>query len=147
MAEALQAAPGRTLRIHFTITLPGDGDLVAESTEGDEPLEFTLGDGTMDEGLETLILGMGEGETREVEVGPGIAFGERDDAAMEDIPLSDFPKDMELEPGTVVEFEGEGGEAVPAVIVEIDDKQARVDFNHPLAGRPFGFKVHVLSIS
>ena len=139
----LRVAPGHKVRMHFTIRL--NGDEIAETTQGDEPLEFLVGDGELDEGLEALINGMAAGESRSLEVAPGVAFDERDEDAVRPLPMTDF-EDLEVEPGVVVEFEGENGEAVPAVIIEVGDTEAVVDFNHPLSGRPFGFDVTILSI-
>ena len=135
--------PGRKVRMHFTIRL--DGDAITETTEGGEPLEFRVGDGELDEGLETLIVGMATDERHSLEVAPGVAFGERDEEAVRALPIADFG-DLEVEPGMVVDFEGEEDIAVPAVILEVSDTEATVDFNHPLAGRPFGFDVHILSV-
>ena len=135
--------PGRKVRMHFTIHL--DGGDIAETTEGDEPLAFCLGEGELDPGLEALILGMAAGERRSIEVAPGVAFDARDEEAVRPLPIADFG-DLEVEPGMVVEFEGENDEIVPAVILEVGDAEAVVDFNHPLSGRPFGFDVHVLSV-
>ncbi|NVK30151.1 MAG: peptidylprolyl isomerase, partial [Gammaproteobacteria bacterium] len=57
---------------------------------------------------------------------------------------SDF-KDMELEPGLVVSFQEPGGE-IPGVVVEFDEKNVSVDFNHPLAGKTLTFEVKVVSV-
>ena len=136
---------GRKVRMHFTIRLDGGG--IAETTEGDDPLEFRLGDGELDESLEALINGMVAGERRCIEVASGVAFDERDEDAVQSLPIEDFEgMELDLEPGMVIEFEGENGETVPGVILEVGDTEAVVDFNHPLSGRPFGFDVHILSV-
>ena len=135
--------PGCKVRMHFTIRL--DGGDIAETTEGEEPLAFRLGEGELDPGLEALIVGMTAGERRSIEVAPGVAFDARDEEAVQSLPMADF-EDLEVEPGMVVEFEGENGESVPAVIMEVGDTEAVVDFNHPLSGRSFGFDVHILSV-
>jgi len=58
---------------------------------------------------------------------------------------SDF-KDMELEPGLVVSFQEPGGE-IPGVVVEFDQKNVSVDFNHPLAGKTLTFEVKVVALA
>ena len=140
----LRIEPGRKVRLHFTIRL--DEEEVAETTEDGEPVEFFVGDGDMDAGLEALILGMTAGERRSMEVAPGTAFTDRNEEAVRALPMTAF-EDFEAEPGMVIEFESEADEiALPGVVLEVGDDEVVVDFNHPVSGRAFGFDVTILSV-
>ena len=57
-----QAQHGDTVKIHYTGTLE-DGT-VYDSSEGHDPLEFTLGSGQVIVGFEEAVTGMGSGEKK-----------------------------------------------------------------------------------
>ena len=137
-------APGARVRMHYEIRLE-DGT-VAESSFGGEPLEFTVGDGTLVEGLEQALMGLAGGERRTVRVGPEQAFGYRVEDYVHELPRADFPPDMELAPGLIVGFATPGGEEVPGAIVEVGEERVKVDFNHPLAGHELALTVEVLEV-
>ena len=122
-----------------------DGTLVDASEEG-EPLLFTVGDGTLEEGLETLLLGLGVGARATYHLSPGQAFGLPDPEAVHVLPLADFPPGMALEPGTVVAFTAPSGLEVAGTVLETGEGGVRVDFSHPLAGRSLVFEVEVLEV-
>lgn len=69
------------LHIHYTGTLL-DGT-VFDSSEGREPLTFTLGSGQVIKGWDRGILGMCVGEIRKLQIPPELAYGE---SAMGKIP-------------------------------------------------------------
>ena len=74
------------------------------------------------------------------------AFGPRDEGKVQQMPKSDFPEEMELEPGLVVGFDAPNGTEVAGIILEADTEVVKVDFNHPLAGKDVLFKVEVLKV-
>ena len=65
-----------TVTLHLSLTLE-DGT-VAESTFGEEPLTFTMGDGTLVHGLELALYGLRPGDTQRLELYPEQHFGLRD---------------------------------------------------------------------
>lgn len=143
-AAAPVIGAGSAVAMHYTIMLE-DGT-VADSTVGDEPLRFTVGDGALVEGLEQAILGLKAGDRRSLRLGPDEAFGPRDAQNIHWMPRAEFPEDMPLEPGAIIAFEMPDGDALPGAVLEITDDGVRVDFNHPLAGRTLGFEVEILAV-
>ncbi len=136
--------PGCRVTMHYRMLL-GDGTVVDES--GDEPLSFTMGDGTLIEGLEWLLGGLHAGAEERFLVAPEQAFGFRDPENVHKMPRDDFDPEMPLEPGTVIGFATPSGEEVPGIVLESDTESVTVDFNHPLAGRDLTFEVRVLTLS
>jgi len=136
--------PGARVRLHYEIRLE-DGT-VADSSFGGEPLEFTVGDGTLIEGLEQALTGLAAGERRTLSIGPEQAFGYRNDEYVHEMPRSEFPAEMALRPGLIVAFETPAGDDVPGAIVEVGEHTVKVDFNHPLAGHELAFTVEVLEV-
>lgn len=142
--NAAGIGPGARVRMHYEIRLE-DGT-VADSSFGGEPLEFTVGDGTLVEGLEQAIAGLRPGERRTLSIGPEQAFGYRVDDYIHELPRGDFPPDMRLAPGLIVSFATPGGEEIPGAILEVGEETVKVDFNHPLAGHELAFTVEVLEV-
>ncbi len=137
-------APGSQVTMHFSLALP-DGTEAA-STFGDEPTTFTMGDGTLSEGLEMALYGLMTGAEQTLTLEPDQAFGLRDKAKIHPMPRGDFGPDMELEPGLVIGFSTPDGEELAGTLLVINEDEVTVDFNHPLAGNQVIFKVEILDV-
>jgi FKBP-type peptidyl-prolyl cis-trans isomerase SlpA len=135
---------GSFVTLHFRLTLE-DGTLVDE-TDKDDPLQFLIGDGTMIEGLEFALYGLRAGDKQTLAIPPETGFGFRDPAAITQMPLSDFPPGIEPVPGRIIEFNLPDGEEIPGAILEIENEQVTVDFNHPCAGHTVTFEVEVIDV-
>jgi FKBP-type peptidyl-prolyl cis-trans isomerase SlpA len=135
---------GSEVEMDFTIRLE-DGT-VAETTEGDEPLSFVMGDGTLVDGLELALYGLQPGDRQSLKIGPENGYGFPDPVNVHPMPRTDFPPDMELNRGMIIEFSTPSGIEVPGMITDVGDQQVTVDFNHPLAGHEISFEVEILSV-
>ena len=133
-----------TVTLHLSLTLE-DGT-VAESTFGDEPLTFTMGDGTLVHGLELGLYGLQAGDSPRLTLHPEQAFGRRDPDRVHRLPRADFGAGIDLEPGLIVGFETPDGEELPGTVLSLDADSVEVDFNHPLAGRNVIFDVEIIDV-
>lgn len=140
----LTITPGAKVTMHFTITLE-DGT-VADTSRDEEPLAFVMGDGTLAEGLELALYGLHEGETQSLKIGPENGYGFPDPANVHMLERTDFPEDMALERGIIIEFDTPSGDSFPGMVLEVGEEKVTVDFNHPLAGHEILFDVEILSI-
>lgn len=136
-------AAGSRVRMHYSLQLE-DG-FVADSS-GAEPLEFVLGDGTLEPNLERHLLGLEPGAEREIAIAPGTVFPFSVKAAVQEMERSVFEADMRVEPGLIYEFNTPAGDAVPGRILHVGEDSVTVDFNHPLAGKAFRFIVEILAV-
>ncbi|HEC19707.1 MAG TPA: FKBP-type peptidyl-prolyl cis-trans isomerase [Gammaproteobacteria bacterium] len=137
--------PDSEVLMHFTLTLK-DGT-VAESSRDSEPLQFRMGDGSLVVGLERALYGLHSGSVQTLEIEPQDAFGFPDPANVHALSVHDFPHDMLLEAGVIVNFTTPTGDELPGTVVEVDDEQVLVDFNHPLCGYTINFAVEILAVS
>ena len=142
--EALTIGPGCRVTMHFTITLE-DGTVADTSREG-EPLTFTMGDGSLIEGLELALYGLKAGDRQVVTLDPREAFGFPDPDNVHRLPRGEFPADMPPEEGQIVAFSTPSGEEIPGAIVEVEEDEVTVDFNHPLAGHEIVFDTEIIAI-
>lgn len=131
--------------MHFSITLE-DGT-VAEDSFDNEPLEFTMGDGSLNEGLELGLYGMRAGEEETLTMSPEQTFGYNDPDNIHEMPRSEFDQDLSLEEGMIIGFTTPAGDEVPGMIREVGDEMVKVDFNHPLAGHELIYRIKIIDVS
>lgn len=136
---------GSAVVMYFSIELE-DGT-VAETTEEGDPLTFVMGDGTLVEGLELALFGLRAGDKQALKIGPENGYGYSDPGNIHAMDRSDFPDEMELEPGMIISFAMPDDEEYPGTIKEVGSEQVMVDFNHPLAGHEILFDVEILEVS
>ncbi|WP_137702936.1 FKBP-type peptidyl-prolyl cis-trans isomerase [Marimonas lutisalis] len=139
-----QVKQGDTVRIHYTGTL-NDGS-VFDSSEGRDPLEFTVGSGQIIPGLDSAMEGMAVGEKRRVEVSSDQAYGPVHEEARRAVPREEIPDEIPMEVGIQVHAHNEQGQVMTLTIHEITDTHVVLDANHPLAGKDLIFDVELVSI-
>lgn len=139
-----QVKAGDTVRIHYTGTL-SDGS-VFDSSQGREPLEFTVGSGEIIPGLDNALPGMSEGEEKTVAVAADDAYGEHDPNGRQEVPRDQIPDEIPLDPGTALQMQMPDGRAVPVTVAEVTDDVVVLDANHPLAGKDLTFQVEMVEI-
>ena len=138
------AKEGDTVQIHYTGTL--DDGSQFDSSEGQEPLEFTLGEGRVIPGFEKGVLGLAVGEKRSIHIPVDEAYGERDEERVEVVGREHFPEDLELHVGMHLQAQNFDGSPVMVMVADLDDKTVTVDGNHPLAGKALNFNIELVSI-
>ena len=143
---------GSFLTLHYRLAGPA-GDVI--NTFEDKPATLTLGNSELSPVLEARMLGLEEGARATFELPAGEAFGERNPQMQQWVPgtlldaLGD--PDEQYHVGEVVEFPTPDGHgtyagAVLRVGSETDPRGMLMDFNHPLAGQPVQFEVHVIGV-
>lgn len=139
----MPAKSGDLVRVHYKGTLT-DGT-VFDSSEGREPLEFTLGQGMVIPGFEAAVTGLEVGGSVTKTIPAVEAYGPVREEMLVKIPKDQFPDDMPIELGQELQLQGPGGVLV-AQIVEIDEEGVVLDANHPLAGEDLTFSITLDSI-
>ncbi|AHC99677.1 FKBP-type peptidyl-prolyl cis-trans isomerase [Leisingera methylohalidivorans] len=136
---------GDTVRIHYTGKLT-DGT-VFDSSEGRDPLEFTVGAGHVIAGMDAGLEDMAEGESKTLEIPCAEAYGPINPAARQDIPREGIPGDIPLELGTQLQMQSPDGQVLPVTVVEVSDETVTLDANHFLAGKDLVFDIELVSVS
>jgi len=142
--EVLTIGAGCEVTMHFTLALE-DGTVADASVDG-EPMNFTMGDGTMIEGLEMVLYGLKAGDKQSLSIEPRDTFGFADDENIHTIARTEFSDDLNIEEGMIIGFSTPSGDEIPGAIMEIKDDEVKVDFNHPLAGHEVVFSVEIVDI-
>ena len=140
----MQAKQGDVVRVHYTGRLT-DGTQF-DSSEGREPLEFTVGAGQMIKGFDDGVVGMNVGDKKILNISATEAYGERDEQAIIEFPAANIPADMKLEPGMQLTLRNQHGQPVPVVVLEVQAEVVIMDDNHMLAGKELVFDVELVEI-
>lgn len=74
VGDGEEAQVGDTVKVHYTGTLEDGTEF--DSSVGRKPFTFTLGTGGVIEGWEQGVPGMRVGGTRELTIGPDLAYGD-----------------------------------------------------------------------
>ncbi len=140
-----QVKEGDTVRIHYTGTLT-DG-ATFDSSEGRDPLEFTVGSGQIIPGLDQALPGMAVGDKKTVEVPADEAYGQPDPNARQAVPRADIPADIPLDLGTQLQVQTPQGQVMPVTVIDVTEEQVTLDANHPLAGKDLTFAIELVEIA
>lgn len=140
----MTAQTGHTVHVHYTGRL--DDETVFDSSEGREPLVFTLGAGQVVPGFERAVSGLGVGESRTVRMDPEEAYGARREDLVLSMPHTAFPDGVSPKVGQELQLGLQGGGSVDARVVGVSDDSVTLDANHPLAGEALTFDVRLVSI-
>jgi len=135
--------------LHYRLIGPDGGDLI--NTFDDKPATLSMGTGELAPAIEARLVGLPEGTRTTLALAPGEAFGERNEEMMQRVKLALLHElgdpDAEYTVGDVVQFptpDGQGGYA--GLVREVGEDWLLMDFNHPLAGQPLSFEVHVIGV-
>jgi FKBP-type peptidyl-prolyl cis-trans isomerase SlpA len=140
---------GSFLTLHYRLSGPDGADLV--NTFDDKPATLSLGTGELAPAVEARLLGLAEGTHTRFDLAPGEAFGERNAELVQRVNRSLLNElgdpDEQYHVGDVVQFPTPDGQgAYAGVVREVAGDSLLFDFNHPLAGRPVSFEVHLIGV-
>ncbi len=138
------AKKGDLVVVHYQ-GLSSDG-MEFDSSEGREPLRFTLGAGSMIPGFENAIYDMKVGDVKKVIVPCSEAYGPVQKELILKVPRENMPKDFEVQIGDKLQMQADDGGLVIVKVVDADEKTVTIDANHELAGKDLTFIIHLVEI-
>ncbi|NPA38990.1 MAG: peptidylprolyl isomerase [Thermodesulfobacteria bacterium] len=122
---------------------------VFENTYDREPFVFQVGSPEIIPGLSEAVIGMVEGEEKEVTIPPEKAFGPRDENLVKTVPREAINLEVEPEPGLMLSLivdTPQGEMTFPATVVEVSEESIVLDLNPPLAGKNLIFQIKLEKI-
>jgi peptidylprolyl isomerase len=139
-APPAPAANGDAVLVHYTGTL--DTGEVFDTSEGRDPLRFTLGAGSMIPEFEEAIVGMSTGGEKTFTIMAEQAYGpktleiEKDRIAVEE----------DLQVGQQLRMVTREGRVMMVAVTAIGNDTVSVENTHPLAGENLTFSVRLVGI-
>lgn len=134
------ASIGDTVLVHYTGTL--DSGEVFDTSQGRDPLRFTLGAGSMIPEFEEAIIGMSTGEEKTFTIMAEDAYG----PLALDLDRDRISTQEELEVGQIGYVPTEEGRVIEVMVTAIGNDTVSVENTHPLAGENLTFSVRLVEI-
>lgn len=139
-----QAKDGDKVKVHYHGKLQ-NGETF-DSSEGRDPLEFTVGAGQMIKGFDEGVKGMQVGDKKTVEISANDAYGPREEGNLIEFPKEQFPPNVTPEPGMQMVLSNNEGQQFQVVVAEVKENSVVLDANHPLAGKDLIFDIEMMDI-
>ncbi len=141
--------PGSFLTLHYRLAGPDGADII--NTFSDKPATLSLGTGELAPGVEQRLIGLAEGTRTSFDLPAGVAFGPRNGDLVQRVKRTLMRElgdpDEQYVVGDVVQFPTPDGQSRYAGVVrELNADWLLFDFNHPLAGQPVTFEVHLIGV-
>jgi len=133
---------GRLVSFHYTLT-DKEGQLL-DASENSGPMRYLHGHGNILPGLEKGLTGLEAGDHTVVKLPSAEAYGDHDDSRFVEVPLDQLPPNPR--PGAMIHGRQPDGQVVGLTVLEVGESTARLDANHPLAGKDLVFKITVVSV-
>jgi FKBP-type peptidyl-prolyl cis-trans isomerase 2 len=140
-----QVKENNTVKVHYTGKL-SDGK-VFDTSDGKDPLEFTLGKGQIIPGFEKGVIDMKLNEKKTITIPKEEAYGAVNDELKQEVLKSELPADIKPEVGMGLVSQSPDGQNTNLQIVAVNKDTIVVDGNHPLAGEDLIFDLEVVGIS
>ena len=134
----------------MTYTLKVDGEIADQATV-EMPFDYIQGANMILPKLEETVEGLEPGAEYSAVISAADGYGEYDEKLCFDIPKSSFAIDGKIREdllvvGNIVPMLDMQGGVVRARIVEIKEKDVKVDFNDIMAGKDLDFSGKILSV-
>lgn len=133
------------VRVHYKGSL-SDG-VMFDSSEGRDPLEFTIGSGQIIPGFENGVIGMQVDESKTLNIPAAEAYGQPKAELILEVPKSQLPPEINPEIGLQLMSQTTDGQQTPLLVTEVKEDSIIVDANHPLAGKDLTFEITLVSIN
>lgn len=145
--EETRITHGSRVALHFEVSLP-NGEIIDSTFGRSEPVTLTIGDESLLEGFEKVLINLKAGDTRTAHLPADQAFGEWNADNVQSFSRAQFSL-SEPNPavGMMMEFADKGKNTLVGVVSEVSDDEVKVDFNHPLAGQEVLFKVQIFKVT
>ena len=134
-AESSRIIEGSKVTLQYVASVPGSTGIDYGNVS-----EFIQGRHEIFPALEQEVVGMKPGEEKKVELSPEEGFGPHDNGKKMNIPKTLLP--FGTKAGDVLR--NDVGEL--AVVAEVADTTAVLDYNHPLAGKPLVVQLKILKV-
>ena len=139
-----QVKENDTVKVHYTGKLKNGQ--VFDSSEGREPLEFTLGQGMLIPGFERAVIDMKVNDKKTVDIPMNEAYGEVRKELFHKVEKEQLPDEVKPEVGLGLVSRDAQGNEHQFKIAEVSDEHIIVDGNHPLAGQELVFDLELVEI-
>jgi peptidylprolyl isomerase len=131
-------------KVNYTGSL--DDETIIDSSEGKDPLQFTIGEGQLLHAFEQGVIGLAEGDSKNIQLTAQEGYGLKQDKLIGKLPLEARPEGLAPEVGMKLQMKTPEDQLIALKIVEMSDNDITADANHELAGEDLNFEIKLIEI-
>jgi FKBP-type peptidyl-prolyl cis-trans isomerase SlyD len=140
-----------TLTYDLNVGDEGEERILMEQATAEKPLEFIFGTDSMLESFERHLDGLAAGDKFSFTLSPDETYGEYSEKNVLKLTRKIFEIDGKVDEeilfeGNTLPMMDADGNRLMGAILEIDDDEVTMDFNHPLAGEMLHFNGEVIGV-
>ncbi len=142
-----EIGPGKLVSLNFSLALDESPETIIDSNFDKNSVNFAIGDGNLLPGFEKVLFGLKAGDEKVFTIPSEQAFGIPNEDNIQRYPRYQFPADLVLEKGLMINFTDAAGNEQAGVVYDFSSSQVEIDFNHPLSGKDILFSVAIKIVS
>lgn len=137
----MNVSKDKVVSVSYELKVEGE---IVDRAEVENPMHFIYGNGTLIQSFEHNIKDMKVGDSFDFGIPADQAYGEVVSEYILKLPLSVFEREGQIEEGLLqvgsrLPMVDQEGNQLNGLILEVQDDQVVMDFNHPLAGQDLHF--------
>ena len=140
------AQRGNLVSVNYTGKLT-DGSIF-DTSEGREPIQFTIGGNQVIPAFESSVIGKPEGFKTTISINAENAYGQVRPELIVKVPINSVPQGVSV--GQVlyaVDPNQPQGQQIACSVIEVNSDHVVIDANHPLAGKDLTFDIELVKIA
>ena len=142
-SDSITIADDTVVSFHYKLS-DADGT-INESSEGNAPVVYLHGRNAIVPGLETQLAGKKSGDKFTATVEPEQGYGQRNEEAVQRIPLKHLATRGPIQVGQLVVVNTRDGGRQGRVL-KVGHFNVDLDLNHPLAGKTLTFDIEIVAV-
>ena len=141
----------KVVALSYELRLEENSSEIIDAANADRPLEFIFGNGMMLQKFEDNLENLTKDASFKFKLSAEEGYGVRNEENVSDIPLNVFEQNGKVDEkllaiGNVIPLQDDKGNHYNGKVISVDDKNVRLDFNHPLADKDLYFSGKILEI-
>lgn len=147
----LEISKNTMVTLTYDLRIDDENGEIIEQATGENPLRFLFGAGTMLPKFESHLEGLKQGEPFTMKLSKNDAYGDVNHDAVVELPKHIFIVDGNFDDklisvGNNVPMMSSNGQRLNGVVMEVNEENVKMDFNHPLAGEDLFFAGSIIEV-
>lgn len=147
----MNISQNKVVSLTYELKLNDHSGETVDMADDSAPLVFIYGTGSMLPKFETNLQNLKVNDTFEFTLDPVDAYGDTINEAIVDLPLEIFKIDGQIDEemltvGNYIPMQDNEGHPMEGKVLEVNDENVKMDFNHPLAGKTLHFTGKIVDL-
>lgn len=141
----------KVVSVSYELRLDENGTEIIDAAQENQPLSFIFGNGMMLQKFEDNLENLSKNDIFKFKLTSEEGYGTRNEENVSDIPLNVFEQNGKIEEkllavGNIIPLQDDKGNHYNGKVVSVDDKNVKLDFNHPLADKDLYFSGKIVDV-